>query len=129
MFKSGFKNISAAAIINSRLLRVDNSPKAPGVDTIPTAKPVKIYTVETFPRIYARLQTLSLLSIIPAVSPPPGIIQHERIIIIIIIGIVIFIVISELSLKYINIKIDYESSQEVRVPSQQPLHNEGCVCS
>ena len=58
MFKSGFKNISAAAIINSRLLRVDNSPKAPGVDTIPTAKPVKIYTVETFPRnIYARLQT------------------------------------------------------------------------
>ena len=118
MFKSDFKNISAAAIINSRLLRVDNSPKAPGVDTIPTAKPVKIYTVETFPRnIYARLQTLSLLSIIPAVSPPPSIIQHERIIIIIIIGIVIFIVISELSLKYINIKIDYESSQEVRVPS------------
>ena len=47
----------------------------------------------------------------------PKVIQHERIIIIIIIGIVIFIVISELSLKYINVKIDYENSQEVRVPS------------
>ena len=85
MFKLGFKNISAAAIKHSRLHRVDNSPKEAGVDTIPTTKPVKFYKVETVPRnIYARLQTLSLLSITPAVSPPPGIIQHERSIIIII---------------------------------------------
>ena len=68
-------------------------------------------------------------SLKPSPDPPPfggcnfegvkffPLIQHERIIIIIIIGIVIFIVISELSLKYINVKIDYENSQEVRVPS------------
>ena len=86
MIKLGLKNISAAAIKHSRLHRVDNSPKEPGVDTIPTTKPVKFHRVETVPRnIYARLQTLSLLSITPAVSPPPGIIQHERSIIIIII--------------------------------------------
>ena len=58
------------------------------VDTIPTTNSVKFQSVGTVQRnIYARLQTLSLLSIFPAVSPPPGIIQHERSTIIIILNI------------------------------------------
>ena len=53
-------------------------------DTIPTTNLVTTHSLKIFQRnIYARLQTFSLLSILPAVSPPPGIIQHERTIIII----------------------------------------------
>ena len=63
---------------------ITNSDIVISEDTIPTTNLVTIHGLETFQRnIYARLQTFSLLSILPAVSPPPGIIQHERTIIII----------------------------------------------
>ena len=63
---------------------ITNSDIVISEDTIPTNNLVTVHSLKIFQRnIYARLLTFSLLSILPAVSPPPGIIQHERTIIII----------------------------------------------